>query len=783
MRDTCLKFPVKLYFLCSTLFLCLSLAIDSDTLKPGDILYNNETLVSKSGIFELGFFTSTETMSNHYLGIWFKNDKRKKPVWVSNRDSPLTTFSEFLTIRKSDGNLVMSDTTRQQPAPIVNLASLATSSNTTATLLDSGNLILKLNGEIIIWQSFDYPTDTFLAGMKLGFFNMDTDDVRQAYLLSWYSPSLPSSGSFAISINSDNKSQFSVFYSSKSAREVGHWDGSRFIFNMEKSLDKYNFSYESNDKEVYITFDNKGNSTASWFEIASTGEINEYTMTEQGVEEINHSLCHGVSAFNLNDCLNLPSNCKDGDNFSENKGSMPILTMYTWSGLMSLSNCEIICSGNCSCVAFASLEDQGKNCVHYYGDRKNILNIIGKGNDTIYVRGQTSSGKQRSKLWRAIAIPLTTLIIVVMIAFYFRRRTKVNRTGLLALPLSFDKPSTDDARTDHELPFLNFSCIVEATKNFSAANKIGEGGFGPVYLGMLSGQEIAVKRLSTSSGQGLEEFKTEVQLISKLQHINLVKLLGYCIEQEEKILIYEYMPNKSLDSFIFDPLKQRLIDWRRRKNIIEGIAQGLLYLHKYSRLKIIHRDLKTGNILLDSHMNPKISDFGMARIFSDNESRSQTKRVVGTYGYMSPEYGVHGVFSTKSDVYSFGVIVLEIISGRRNNSFFESDDDESTLLKHAWELWNGGRSSELIDRELGDSFTVDEVMQCVQVGLLCIQDNAEDRPTMADVVAILNSEGAVLPTPKQPFFATHLKPGFADHPSRKHSPSINLVTFSNVEPR
>uniref|UniRef100_A0A5B7AEP8 non-specific serine/threonine protein kinase n=1 Tax=Davidia involucrata TaxID=16924 RepID=A0A5B7AEP8_DAVIN len=182
----------------------------------------------------------------------------------------------------------------------------------------------------------------------------------------------------------------------------------------------------------------------------------------------------------------------------------------------------------------------------------------------------------------------------------------------------------------HELPLLSFSSIATATDDFSAANKLGEGGFGPVYKGKLLGHEIAEKRLSRLSSQGLEEFGNEIQLISKLQHTNLVRLLGYCIQQEEKILIYEYMSNNSLDSFIFDSTKRTLQDWRKRVNIIEGIAQGLLYLHNYSRLKIIHRDLKTSNILLDSYMNPKISDFGLARIFYENRSQAKTKRVVGT---------------------------------------------------------------------------------------------------------------------------------------------------------
>ncbi|GKV19292.1 hypothetical protein SLEP1_g29577 [Rubroshorea leprosula] len=221
---------------------------------------------------------------------------------------------------------------------------------------------------------------------------------------------------------------------------------------------------------------------------------------------------------------------------------------------------------------------------------------------------------------------------------------------------------------DQSLQF-DFCIIEDATNNFADANMIGAGGFGRVYEGVLaSGQEIAVKRLSRSSGQGGEEFKNEVVLLAKLQHRNLVRLLGFCTERKERMLIYELVPNKSLDYFIFDPQKRAELDWPRRHKIIKGIARGLLYLHTDSRLKIIHRDLKASNILLDKDMTPKISDFGMARIIEENRTQEPTKRIVGTYGYISPEFAMHGKFSEKSDVFSFGVLMLEIVCGKRNTS-------------------------------------------------------------------------------------------------------------------
>ncbi|XP_058778514.1 cysteine-rich receptor-like protein kinase 10 [Vicia villosa] len=310
----------------------------------------------------------------------------------------------------------------------------------------------------------------------------------------------------------------------------------------------------------------------------------------------------------------------------------------------------------------------------------------------------------------------------------------------------------DELKTLESLQF-KVATIEAATNKFSKENEIGKGGFGIVYKGVLSdGQQIAVKKLSINSGQGSIEFQNEILLIAKLQHINLVTLLGFCLEEREKMLIYEYVPNKSLDYFLFDHKKHRVLDWFERYKIIGGIARGILYLHEYSRLKVIHRDLKSSNILLDNNMNPKISDFGLARIVTIDQEPGRTNRIVGTYGYMSPEYAMHGQFSEKSDVFSFGVIIIEIVSGKKNVRPIELDDFDD-LLSIAWRKWRSETPLELLDPVLKDSYSRSEVIKCIQLGLLCVQESPLDRPTMAQVVSYLSNLLVELPFPQEPAFS------------------------------
>ncbi|KAK4278106.1 hypothetical protein QN277_015998 [Acacia crassicarpa] len=291
---------------------------------------------------------------------------------------------------------------------------------------------------------------------------------------------------------------------------------------------------------------------------------------------------------------------------------------------------------------------------------------------------------------------------------------------------------------------FNYGHLKYATKNFSVENKIGEGGFGIVFKGTLkNGKVVAVKKLALQrhSKRVEEEFESEVKLLNNVHHRNLVRLLGCCSKGDERILIYEYMENTSLDRFLFGKKKGSL-NWKHRYDIIVGTARGLAYLHEEFYVRIIHRDIKTNNILLDDDLQPRISDFGLARLLPEEQSHLSTK-VAGTLGYTAPEYAIHGQLSEKADIYSFGVVLLEIISGQRSNELkIDGDLEGEFLLRKAWKLYERGIHDELVDETLNpNDYDAEEVKKIIEVGFLCTQAPAELRPPMSEVVVLLQNKG------------------------------------------
>ncbi|KAK2411852.1 cysteine-rich receptor protein kinase [Trifolium repens] len=381
-----------------------------------------------------------------------------------------------------------------------------------------------------------------------------------------------------------------------------------------------------------------------------------------------------------------------------------------------------------------------------YAKKNGLLgyNVFQVGNDDNWVLSKAAHevyGDHHSRrlLIIVLLITLTIALLLGIIVFcYYHQGTVSTIRRMIYKPRIYLSAAEEDLYGNgSDLIIFGYLTIKLATNNFSEENKLGEGGFGAVYKGKLrKGQEIAVKRLSETSNQGLEEFKNEIALTARLQHVNLVRLLGYCTKNNEKLLIYEYLPNKSLDHFLLDPRKSILLDWKKRVNIIEGITQA------------------------------------------------NTSKIVGTYGYIPPEYVRKGIYSPKYDVYSFGVLLLQIISGKRTSRYY-GPHENMNLLEYAYELWMEGRGAEFFDPSLDDTTSPCKIMRCMQIALLCVQENSADRPSMLEVDSLLKNEGADVGTPNVPTFSMKKQVDDKGHTTKskfKFS-SINDVTISQMVPR
>ncbi|XP_050224854.1 cysteine-rich receptor-like protein kinase 46 [Mercurialis annua] len=309
---------------------------------------------------------------------------------------------------------------------------------------------------------------------------------------------------------------------------------------------------------------------------------------------------------------------------------------------------------------------------------------------------------------------------------------------------------------DEGRQFLQFkyATIRSATENFRESLKLGHGGFGEVYKGTLpDGREIAIKRLYVGRKNRVQEICNEMDIISRAQHKNLVRFLGCCFTSVDSFLVYEYLANRSLDLALFDPEKKKELCWKRRLFIITGAAEGLEYLHKDCQIRIIHRDIKASNVLLDLKYKAKISDFGLARFYSCDHSLINTA-IAGTLGYMAPEYIAKGRLTEKVDVYSFGVLVIEIVTGVENNKH-QSDDLYETLVTLAWKHFQSNSIREIVDKSM-EIEDVEEIERVVQIGLLCTQESPNLRPTMTEVLHMLRRKDVDLPQPSKPPFTDEL---------------------------
>ncbi|XP_028127297.1 G-type lectin S-receptor-like serine/threonine-protein kinase RKS1 isoform X2 [Camellia sinensis] len=782
------------------LLLLLQFCTARDTITTIQSLKDGQSLVSGNGTFALGFFSPGKS-TNRYLGVWYNNVSEQTVVWVANRNKPINDTSGVLSFDNT-GNLVIHGPDKKV---LVWSSNVSASGNVfSAQLLNSGNLVV-FQGDSkgpVVWQSFDYPTDTLLPLMKLG---VDRRTGLNRFLTSWKSRDDPGIGEYSFKMDLTGYPEFFLYKGLVRLWRTGPWNAvrGRWIPEMAPKV-ILNVSYVDNQNEVSLSYVMHDASIISRMIVTESGTIDRllwqgdqqqwigyWSIPKDQCDYYNHCGANGNCDSSVNftefECTCLPgfepklardwflrdgsSGCKRkrrGGTCQNQEGfikmahaKLPDTSTAFVNKIIGLKECETECLKNCSCQGYSSAEISlggiESGCVTWHGDLMDTRELSSAGQD-LYIRVDAVELAKRRQ---------NNLLFSPNSSTSF----KAAQTG----------DQFDESRTNAELPLFDLTTIVAATDNFSFSNKLGQGGFGIVYKGQLrNGQEIAVKRLAKNSGQGVKEFKNEATLIAKLQHRNLVRLLGCCIQQDEKMLIYEYLPNKGLDSFIFDKAKGSSLEWRKRFEIILGITRGMVYLHQDSRLRIIHRDLKASNVLLDASMNPKISDFGMAKIFGVDQIEANTNRVVGTYGYMSPEYAMEGLFSIKSDVFSFGVLLLEIISGRKNNSY--NQDNFVNLIGHVWNLWGEEKALDIVDSSLAESCSSQEVLRCIHIGLLCVQEFTIDRPTMSDIAFMLCNE-TTLPLPKQPAFIFNRPGGPYWSLASGRAPSINDLTLTTIQAR
>ncbi|GMN50959.1 hypothetical protein TIFTF001_020112 [Ficus carica] len=773
-------------------------------------LSQGQTLISPGEIFELGFFSPNNSGNHKYVGLWYKGISPQTVVWVANRESPLAVTDARASLRiGNDGNMELVDGNQS----FVWSTNVRVPSNSSvATLSDNGNFVLQdgMSGEKL-WQSFEHPGDTFLPGSLLG---VNVKTGQKYVMSSWKSDSDPTLGKFTVGISTTLRpAQLFIWNGSTPHWRSGPWARLKFIGMPEvnSSYQKSSFALVEDVEKgtFFLSYESYNSSILSRTFISSEGVAKKMLMENANTWYVDwmspkspcdvYGACGPSGICNASEspickCLkgfvpksneewskgNWLQGCtrqiellcekntsnptsqgekKDGfQKFSNMK--LPDFHEYVYAP-NNIDSCQTWCLDNCSCRACAYV--YGIGCLIWSEGLVDIQEFAVGGED-IFLRlahEELDEGQKNTKIIIILTTVSSVFVLTALLWTFLHRWRAKQKTEKKQTRGTFHIIQESDSlrstlnytqqQEPSELPIFDFNSILVATDNFSVQNKLGQGGFGSVYKGKLKdGTEIAVKRLSSSSGQGMEEFKNEMILISKLQHRNLVKLLGRCIEEEEKLLIYEFMPNKSLDNFIFDERRKAQLDWATRFNIINGVARGLVYLHRDSSLRIIHRDLKVSNILLDENMNPKISDFGLARIFQGTIDVENTRRIVGTLGYMSPEYALRGIFSEKSDVFSFGVLLLEIVSGRKNTSF-NYDEQHQSLISYAWQLWSECRPLDMMDKAFEYSYPLSQAMRCIHVGLLCVQDHVIDRPTMPDAVFMLTKE-TDLPRPKQPLF-------------------------------
>ncbi|OMO62753.1 hypothetical protein CCACVL1_22655 [Corchorus capsularis] len=760
---------LPLFLLCFSLESQVSIA--ADTISFNQSLSGNGTIVSKGGVFELGFFKPGNS-SNYYIGIWYKKASQPNTVWVANREKPVRDINSSV-LKIVDGNLVLFNES-QIPIWSTNVGS-TNSSSVVAVLLDDGNLVLRdgPNSSTILWQSFDHPVDTWLPGMKLSF---DKRTNQSRGFISWRNQDDPAPGLFSIEVDPSQTDQIIfVWNRSRQYWSTGTWDEQTKSFTLLpelRAISTLNMSYRyvSNENESYFTylFDNSfalsrsGMDASGQFKamlmLANSDkwslffsqprqqcEVYGYCGVFSSCNEKSTQFCNCLTGFQpasqkewdqqlySGGCVRQTKLQCENASVGNGRGDQ-FLKIHTTTlptnpqNVVAHSNkeCKSTCLQNCSCSAYAYNDNE---CSIWIGDLLNMKQL-GEDDDvgeTLHIRlaySEFSSPTNKKKLI-IVAVAVSSGLFLLGLSMFITKRWR--RTMIATNP------------TEGSLVPFGYKDLQKATNNFS--EKLGKGGFGSVFKGTLpDGSLIAVKKLEGIS-QGEKQFRAEVSIVGVINHVNLIRLRGFCSEGSKKLLVYDYLPNGSLDKHLFLANDSELLDWKSRYQIALGAARGLTYLHDKCRDNIIHCDIKPENILLDADFCPKVADFGLAKLIGRDFSRVLTT-LRGTMGYLAPEWISGQAITPKADVYSYGMMLLEIVSGRRNFQVqVQHSEDEGTTFFPATVAIHvsieGGDVLNLLDSRLNGNVNVEELSRICTVACWCIQDDEFQRPTMSQVVQIL----------------------------------------------
>ncbi|XP_077243348.1 G-type lectin S-receptor-like serine/threonine-protein kinase At2g19130 [Tasmannia lanceolata] len=741
-------------------FLFVDLSMAADTISPGQSLSGDQNITSRGGNFVLGFFSPGKSQK-HYIGIWYNKVSLQTLVWVANRETPLPDTSSQLKISE-DGNLVLHN---QSNILIWSTNStVKTSNGTIAILLDSGNLVLRdgSNSSVVFWQSFDHPTHTWLPGGQVGL-NKITGENQ--LLTSWRSSDDPAPGPFSLEIDPGSSSQYLILWNrSQRYWSSGDWNGHIFSGVPEMRLNfLYNFNFTDNETVKYFTYSVYDPKVTSRFVMDLSGQIKQYTWLETNKEwnlfwsqprdqcdvyslcgpfgscSENSAFCTCAQGFepasaenwNLSDwsggCVRkTPLKCGNNISFNGEKDRFRRVNDLQFPAnqhaltVGSVDDCQSACLNNCSCTAYAY---NSSGCTIWYGELWNLrqLSTLGSNGD-LYLRLAASeipdSGGKKKAHTGLIVGAAAGVIVVIM--------------GILLVVIRKRCMTSSSKAVEGSLISYSYRDLQSATKNFS--EKLGGGGFGSVFKGILpDSTSIAVKKLE-GLRQGEKQFRAEVSTIGTIQHLNLIRLRGFCSVGVKRLLVYDYMPNGSLDSHLFQK-KSKFLDWKTRYQIALGTARGLAYLHEKCRDCIVHCDIKPENILLDAAFCSKVADFGLAKLIGRDFSRALTT-MRGTRGYLAPEWISGLPITSKADVYSYGMMFFEIISGRRN---VEQSEDGKIIFFPTWaaKKITEGKILSLVDYSLEGNVDMEELNRACRVACWCIQDDEEYRPSMGQVVQIL----------------------------------------------